>query len=221
MARRLMLVTVCLLASGLWLHRAHRQEEVPAREVLARFPMAIDSWMGESLPDFDPKVSAILGAADYLNRVYLSADSRLVGLYIGYYSSQRQGDTIHSPLNCLPGAGWEPISSKRLRMTVSTGVEVQSGTRTIEVNRYLITKGLERQLVLYWYQTHGRVIASEYWGKLYLVADAFQLNRTDGALVRVIRPIVDSGTAAEQEAEQDAAGFVKSLFPLLGRYLPT
>jgi EpsI family protein len=91
-----------------------------------------------------------------------------------------------------------------------------SGAAPIEVNRYVIAKGLDRQLVLYWYQSHGRVIASEYWAKIFLTLDAIRLNRTDGALVRVITPIRGSEVAAEREAVQ----FVQTLFPLLGQYLP-
>jgi EpsI family protein len=89
----------------------------------------------------------------------------------------------------------------------------------IVVNRYVVQKGLDRQLVLYWYQSHGRVVASEYWGKFYLIRDAVRLNRTDGALVRVITPVGDDGD--EARAEQTAIRFVKALFPVLGSYLPT
>ena len=95
-----------------------------------------------------------------------------------------------------------------------------SSAREIEINRYVIQKGLEKQLVLYWYQAHDRVVASEYWGKVYLVADAVRLNRTDGSLVRVIAP-VGSGDNAEADAEAKAVDFVKTMFPLLADYLPS
>ena len=88
----------------------------------------------------------------------------------------------------------------------------------VEINRYVVQKGLERQLVLYWYQSHGRVVASEYWGKFYLIRDAVRLNRTDGALVRVTAPI--NGDNGDASAERTAVGFVKALFPLLRDYLP-
>jgi EpsI family protein len=134
---------------------------------------------------------------------------------MGFYGSQRQGDTIHSPLNCLPGAGWEAVSEGRL-----TIANVDGAGRDITVNRYVVQKGLERQLVLYWYQSHGRVVASEYWSKLHLIKDAIRLNRTDGSMVRVIAPVHrnagDGGAAAERLAEQ----FTRVIFPLLPAYLP-
>jgi EpsI family protein len=121
---------------------------------------------------------------------------------------------MHSPLNCLPGAGWTPVRSDRIALAPSGGAAPQDSVR---INRYVIEKGLDRQVVLYWYQSHGRVIASEYWGKIYLVLDALRLNRTDGALVRIMAPVLTS----EAEAERDALEFARTLAPLLGRYLPS
>ena len=146
-----------------------------------------------------------------------AAGGPAISLYVGYYGSQRQGDTVHSPLNCLPGAGWVPTAVGRRTLLVA-----DSGhTRSIEVNRVLIQKGLDRQLVLYWYQGHGRVIASEYWGKAYLVVDAIRMNRTDGALVRVMVPLRDDGKHAEAAADGAAESFARALFPLLGHHLPS
>ena len=157
----------------------------------------------------------VLGVDDYLSRVYYRSDRAAVGLYMGYYASQRQGDTIHSPLNCLPGAGWEPLSQGRL-----TIANVDGRGNDITVNRYVVQKGLDRQLVLYWYQSHGRVVASEYTSKLYLIHDAIRLNRTDGSMVRVIAPIRHGATDDGAAADQLAQAFVRVLFPPLPAYLP-
>ena len=165
----------------------------------------------------DAKILAVLGVDDYLNRVYTSPDRAQLGLYVGYYGSQRQGDSIHSPMNCLPGAGWEPLSKSFLTIPVSTA----EGAAAVDANRYVIQKGLNRQLVLYWYQSHGRTVASEYWSKLYLVRDAVRLNRTDAALVRVIVPIDPNADDGEMRAERQASDFVKSMFPLLPQDLPS
>jgi EpsI family protein len=140
-----------------------------------------------------------------------------VGLYVGYYQSQRQGDTMHSPLNCLPGAGWLPISQKRIEINVAD----EHGPRTVLVNDFVIEKGLDRQVVLYWYQSHGRVVASEYWGKIYTVVDAVRLNRSDGALVRLVVPIGANTPDAQAKAEASAVAFAQAIFPQLGRYLPS
>lgn len=207
---RALVVSVCMLATAGFLTRAARAEPEPLRAPLRQCPVMLDTFRGRDLPPFDEKIIAILGVDEYLNRVYSSERRVPVGLYIGYYATQRTGSTIHSPQNCLPGAGWEPVSSGRLRIDVPGGTPV-------EVNRYVIAKGLDRQVALYWYQSHGRVIASEYWAKIFLTVDAIRLNRTDGALVRVITPI----QTTEEDAEREAVSFSQKLLPILGNYLPS
>ena len=217
---RLLMVTVGFLATATYLSRTSRAEAVPIRESLATCPVNLSAWKGQQAADFDAKTLAVLGVDEYLNRVYVSKDGRPVGVYIGYYGSQREGDTMHSPLNCLPGAGWTPVSFDRIRIPVDAtppAGQASVADGAIRVNRYVIEKGLDRQVVLYWYQSHGRVVASEYWGKIYLVIDAMRTNRTDGALVRIVAPIITT----EEAAEQDAVSFARVLYPLLGRYLPS
>jgi EpsI family protein len=131
-----------------------------------------------------------------------------LALYIGYYASQRQGDTMHSPQNCLPGAGWQPIDSGIVR--------VRSGARDVDVNRYVVQKGGDRQVVLYWYQGRGRVTANEYANKMWLMLDAARVHRTDGGLARLITPVVTDPT----EATAHAAAFAATLLPVLSEYLP-
>lgn len=216
---RLLIVTAFLLATAAYLSSASRAEPLLERESLSTCPVNISDWSGRRAENFDEKTLAELGVDDYLNRVYLNKSGKPVGLYVGYYGSQRQGDTMHSPLNCLPGAGWSPVQNDRMALQVPTAADstVAPGERSIEINRYVIQKGLDRQVVLYWYQSHGRVVASEYWGKIYMVLDAIRINRTDGALVRVTAPIA----ASQEDAERDAVAFVRVLFPLLDRYLPS
>jgi EpsI family protein len=129
-------------------------------------------------------------------------------VYVGYYASQRQGDTMHSPQNCLPGAGWRPIESSYLDLPIEGGAR--------RINRYVIQKGLDRQVVLYWYQGRGRVVANEYVNKLFLMWDAARLNRTDGGLVRIIAPAV----AGVAEASSTATRFATALMPSLMERLP-
>lgn len=208
---------LCLMmaATTVFLANARRSELPVTRSAFASFPMELQGWRATVDPPLSDDILKVLGVDDYLSRVYYRPDGAAVGLYMGFYGSQRQGDTIHSPLNCLPGAGWEPVKQGRL-----TIANVDGAGRDITVNRYIVQKGLDRQLVLYWYQSHGRVVASEYTSKLLLINDAIRLNRTDGSLVRVIAPIPvsadDDGAAAEQLAES----FVRVLFPQLHSYLP-
>jgi EpsI family protein len=220
---RALLLSTCLVVSAVYLARATSYEEIPIREPLAGLPMQLTAWQGTRAEDLDKEVLAVLGVDDYINRVYRRQSGAALGLYIGYYKSQREGESIHSPLNCLPGAGWLPISNGRMAIPVQVAADSSqpAHSSTIEVNRYLVQKGGETMLVLYWYQSHGRVIASEYWGKIYMVLDAVRINRTDAALVRVIVPVVNADGASEKQAERAGSDFVQAIFPLLGQHLPT
>ena len=212
---RAAMICALLGATTVFLANARENELPVTRSTFANFPMEIASWRAIVDPPMDEDVLRVLGVDDYLSRVYYKPSGAAVGLYMGFYGSQRQGDTIHSPMNCLPGAGWEPISEGRLEISNADGAG-----RDITVNRYLIQKGLDRTLVLYWYQGRGRVVANEYLSKAFLIRDAMVTNRTDGSLVRVIAPIAgaeeDSVAASEALAEE----FVRTIFPTLSSYLP-
>jgi EpsI family protein len=211
---RAVAICVVLAATAIFLANARRTEITVARSTFATFPMTAGPWSATADSPLDEDVLKVLGVDDYVSRIYYRTDGAAVGLYMGYYASQRQGDTIHSPQNCLPGAGWEAVSEGRLLVANADG-----RGRDIVVNRYIVQKGLDRQLVLYWYQSHGRVVASEYWSKLYLITDAIRTNRTDGSMVRVIAPIAhgdESAAAAERVAED----FVRAIVPTLPAYLP-
>ena len=169
------------------------------------------------MPPLTEEVLEELRVTDYTTRYYTKAGQG-VSLYVGYYDSQRQGASIHSPLNCLPGAGWLPLEQGRRRLSVPSA---DGTSREIEVNRVLIQRGLDRQLVLYWYQSHGRVVASEYWGKVYSVADAIRYNRTDAALVRLVAPVRAEDAEGMRRAEAAAADLARALFPLLTHHLPS
>lgn len=216
LSRSIVLFVVFLAGAGT-VARQNRPEPAPVRSTFDRFPAQIQSWTGRSLPPMEAKILAVLGVDDYMSRVYVTPDRAAVGVYVGYYNSQRQGDSIHSPMNCLPGAGWEPLSQSAVRIPVT----VREGPTEIDSNRYVIQKGLDRQLVLYWYQSHGRTVASEYRSKFLLIRDAVLLNRTDAALVRVIVPINANLEDGEMSAERQATDFVKAMFPLLPEYLPS
>ncbi len=223
MLNRAIVLAATLLCGAAAVVRANRPEQAPARVSFDQFPLQIGGWSGQLMPPFDDKILKILNVDDYVNRVYYRADRAsktdpaAAGLYIGYYKSQRQGDSIHSPQNCLPGAGWEPVEQGLMTIPTATA----GGPTNISVNRYIIQKGLDKQLVLYWYQSHGRVVASEYWSKFFLVKDAVRLNRTDAALVRVIVPIANADENGPTQAEREAVDFVKAMFPALPKYLPS
>jgi EpsI family protein len=212
MSTRLLVLAACFLATATYTNRALRAEAEPLRRPLAGMPRTIGGWQaGDDLP-FAASIVRVLGVDEYLNRNYATTGQPFVSLYVGYYRSQRQGDTMHSPMNCLPGSGWQPVERERLSLDVAGRAE------PVVINRVLVEKGTERALVLYWYQSLGRIVASEYASKFYLVYDAMRLNRSDGAMVRVITPALpeEPGGNADRRATQ----FVQALFPHLDAHLP-
>ena len=213
----------CLLLGAVALARANRLEAVPLSTPLSEVPYAIAPWQGQRAEDLEDKIVDVLGVSEYLNRVYRSDAGAPVGLYVGYYKSQRQGESIHSPLNCLPGAGWLPVKKGLATIPIAASPLDPSLANgfPIEINRYVIEKSGQSMFVLYWYQSHGRVVANEYWGKFYMVWDAIRTHRTDAALVRVIVPMVGSDAAAEKKAEDTGVSFVQAMFPLLRHHLQT
>jgi EpsI family protein len=207
-AARLWITSGVLVAAFLLLHTVSHGEAVVPHQPLRDLPYILGSWMGKEQPLTEQILQAV-GVSDYANRIYFSQKEGFAQLYVGYYASQRTGDTIHSPKNCLPGAGWDPIQSGYAKLSVGGG-------RQIVVNEYVIQQGLDKQLVFYWYQGRGRVIASEYSGKFWMVADAISRNRTDGALVRLITPMNDG----EEPARTRLESFTQLIFPRLDAIIP-
>lgn len=207
---RLVLVAALLVATALFVHG--RREIIPAREPLPSFPHQVGDWSGADV-QIPQDVRDVLGRGDFLLRVYANTGMPQPGvdLFIAYFPSQRAGDTIHSPKNCLPGAGWSPVASDRIHLTLP-------GSAAIGVNRYVIAKGADRQLVLYWYLAHDRAVASEYWAKFYLVADSIRLNRSDGALIRLTTPLMAG--ESEDVAQQRMIDLLGKIAPRLDNYIP-
>ena len=221
MIARVFVVAVCLAGASLALSAAREAEVVPQREALGLFPWRLAGWNGSPGATLDDQVLEVLGADEYLNRAYMAGDRAGLGLFVAYYGSQRQGDTLHSPLNCLPGAGWMPDDTRQLEVSVPCGNQATHTPCTARVNRVVISKGLERQLVLYWYHGRGRIVANEYASKVFMVIDSIRRNRTDGALVRVVSPIETDKEDGEAAAERAAIAFVGHALPLLDRFLPS
>jgi EpsI family protein len=190
-----------LVAAACGLGFLSHGEATPQARPLSEFPKQIAGYTSVAEIPLDTPTLQLLGLTDYINRVYASPSQGQLGLFIEYFSTQRTGATIHSPKNCLPGAGWQPTQVGIYQMKVADG-------RTVPINLYIIQKDLDKQLVLYWYQSHGRVVASEYWGKFYMVYDALRLNRTDAAMIRITMPIVGG---SEDEARARAISFAQQI----------
>ena len=186
------------------------QRALPLRAPLGEaVPTEIEGFHGRdvALSDAEARVAAV---TSYLARTYEGGDSAgraTFSLYVGYYDRQTGGKTIHSPKNCLPGAGWEALTSRTAPIATPSGPVV--------VNRYLIQRGASQALVLYWYQGRGRVEANEYRVKWNLLRDAALKRRSDEALVRVVVPITGTEEQAFTLASRVAATVVLRLVQAL------
>ena len=212
MIRRLLILTaIVALSFGLrvWLAAT---PAIPMRQSLADFPRHLGKWELTREGSMPGRLEGVLAADDYILRSYRNADGQSADLFIAYYKVQNAGESMHSPKNCLPGSGWEPIETGRLQLGAD------AARRPIWINRYVIEKDGQRAMVLYWYQAQGRVIASEYWGKIYLVWDALRHHRRDGAIVRITVPMVNPN---DGEATQSAAlDLARAAVPDLRGFLP-
>ncbi len=197
-----LLFAVILVAGILVNSWAYLGEAHVVRKQLKDFPRQVGSWQQTGTDGLlDNETLKVLRASDYLLRDYRSVDGRVANFYVGYYATQRDGATYHSPLNCLPGSGWIMSDPGRVMISRPDG-------STFAANRYLIQNGDEKDLLVYWYQGRGRAVASEYWGKIYTVLDSVRLRRSDGAMVRVTVPVNKSEAAALQMAIDLAANAV-------------
>jgi EpsI family protein len=204
------LASVLLLATLLILQLRAVGETVPLRKSLDLFPDQIGDWQGRQATNLEVEILNILKVHDYLMRRYVDASGHSIWLYIGYWAEQRRGSQAHSPKNCLPGAGWEPVDAARITITLPPPYA------SIEVNRYLIQKDRDMQVVLYWYQAQGQAVASELRARIAMVRGALMRQRTDGALVRASSPV--TGTVAETTTR--LVRYIQALYPVLGEYLP-
>jgi EpsI family protein len=207
---RFWILVALLAATLLGLLSRNRREVIPASEPLSQLPRAIGGRIANDVP-IDQATRDVLGAGDFLSRVYSQPGEAPVGLFVGYFPTQRTGSTIHSPKHCLPGAGWTFESSNYVDLKDDSG-------RFNQVGEYIVGNGEHRQFVIYWYQAHGRSVANEYIAKIFMVTDAIRLNRTDGALVRVISPINPNEEASLARARTEA--FVARLAPILSHFVP-
>jgi EpsI family protein len=204
---RFALLFIVLVAGGfvinVWEYLGEARVE---RKELRGFPKQVGTWHQTGVDgQLDNQTLAVLRASDYLLRDYRGPDGRLVNFYVGYYASQRDGATYHSPLNCLPGSGWVMGDPGTVTIT-------PKGRPAFVANRYVIQNGDHKDLLVYWYQGRGRAVASEYWGKIFTVVDSVRRRRSDGAMVRITTPVNGSETAALQAAV-DVATNSSSILP--------
>ena len=206
--RRWWIAILILLAATVAMAKLPHGTVTELRRPLQTFPLEIRDWHGFDQPLTD-RITAAAGVDSYISRFYFQPGGDNVGLYVGYYKSQQTGETVHSPKNCLPGTGWQPVQASEIMLRVPDG-------RAFPVNLYVVENEREKLLVLYWYQSHGRIISSEYSAKVYMVIDALRLNRTDSTLVRVTTKLGSD----ESKARQLAVSFAEQVIPNLDQIIP-
>jgi EpsI family protein len=212
-----LLAAGCLLISGI-----REQKKVPPQIPMSRLAMPVPGYATRDTV-IDAQERKIAGMSDYVLRFFTRADSTATdpgfSVYVGYYDYQVQGKTIHSPKNCLPGAGWEPLDASVRSVSVD-GV-------AHPLNRYLLANGGQQALVYYWYQGRGRVEANEYKVKYNLLRDAALYGRTEEALVRIVVPVdrerlaKDGPQATYSRSDSLATSVARMLIPTVSSAMPS
>ena len=212
-----LVAAIAFLALQVYVYRWFATEEVhPPRQSFEEFPLALGEWRCPRHEEMTDDVLANLGVTDYLICEYGKKENPAhVGVYVGYHQSQVRhegggsgGGQIHPPSHCLPGSGWDIIASSK----VPIAMPGMPGGEAL-VNRLVIAKGEARQLVYYWYQERGRVIADDWMKIVWLFWDRARLQRTDGSLVRFTIPM---GRDDDESAEKT----FRELAPLVTEQLP-
>jgi EpsI family protein len=206
----LVATSIMLLTFGLLTYLSN-PEIIAAKKPFATFPTEIGPWKGVE-DRFDEKVYNILGVDDSFYADYRAPGKPWINLYVGFYQSQREGELIHSPKNCMPGGGWNIVGSSIEALPLGS-----ADAKDYKAIKLVLQKGPNKQISLYWYQSRGRIISSEYMQKIYLVWDAITRNRTDGSFVRLIAPVISS----EEQTLETLKNFSKDLFPILQEYIPS
>ncbi len=220
------LSTVLVLQAVLFYSASHGDSR-PLRQPLKLFPQTVPGWQMISQGIVEKEAMDVLKADDVLDAFYSrtpvpdptqltreEAQAMIMNseeLFIAFFSTQQQGQSPHSPKNCLPAAGWQPSE------TGEVSVPIPGLANPITINKYIVSKGERESLVLYWYQSHGRVVAGEFAAKYYLVVDSMRYHRSDSALVRVVVPVIHDDVTSAMNA---GTRFVQAVFPVVLNYLP-
>jgi EpsI family protein len=208
--KRFAAAAALILFAAIFLQAHERSEIFPPRLTLESFPHQLGDWTGTD-QEIDKDSLRVLGHGEFLSRSYSNGQNPAVDLFIAYFPSQRSNETPHSPQHCLPGAGYIPLENKRVMISMP-------GHAPFPVNRYIISKGGVRSIVIYWFWAHDRGVASEYWAKYYLVADSIRMHRSDGSMIRIVSTMLPGESA--DDAEQRLLPFINLVLPLQNEYIP-
>ena len=202
-------LTVVLIVQAALFYSASRGEGTPLARPLADMPAALGNWIMTGQGVVDADTEAVLRADDTVIRSYQGPTGAGASLFIAYFKTQRAGAAPHSPKNCLPGAGFQPVESGNIDIPVAG--------KSIHINRYVVSNGDIEDVVLYWYQSQGRVIADEFAAKFYLIADSIRRHRSDTSLVRVV---VQAAPGMRDQATRQGVDFVQAAYPVVSNWIP-
>ena len=208
-SKYLRVLTLVVVVQAVLFYSASHGESTPLPSPLKDFPTIFGAWSMIGEVPVDAETAAILRADDTLQREYKGPEGH-GSLFIAYFKTQRQGQSPHSPKNCLPGSGFQPSESGRIDVPVAGG--------SININRYVVSRGDAESVVMYWYQSQGRVIADEFAAKFYLILDSIKHHRSDTSLVRIVVPVSEHMT--REKASQTAVEFVQAAYPAVSSWLP-
>lgn len=203
------LLCLLLLGAAGFVHSFDSEAEKDIEIPLRYFPQEIGKWEVRNEMSLMDSVSAVLGVDDYSFRDYRSPEGTTINFYASYFGANNRNKGFHSPLNCMPGSGWSVTSTDFVDLVLPDGSQVR-------VRKMLLQRGSQYQLSLYWYQCRSRIIASEYWERIYRVLDSIKYSRTDGAFIRLIVTGADDDIAVLQELKKFAA----QVIPLLEEHFP-
>lgn len=210
--KRAILVSIIMIGTMVLLGFLSQAKDVPPLKPFSSFPKQIGGWVGKE-DHFDKEIYDLLGVDDSILCNYFSPEGNQVQLYVGYYKSQRQGSLIHSPKNCLPGSGWKIIHTSIEDLSFPTYPNEKP-----KAIKLILQKNQEKRVVLYWFQSRGRYVASEYWDRIYLVIDSIIKQRTDEAFVRLVASVQGEDVG---KTTQTLKKFSTLLIPKLMEYIPS
>ena len=207
-------IIVLFLFIGTWfiLQNSISVSSTPIKQSLSSFPSVIGQWKLIQTTEFSEDIIEMLGVDDDIQFTYQNPEGKIISLYVGYYGAVGVTGAYHSPKNCIPGGGWgiDSVSPQ----TLNIGIE---GNNSSVVSQMMIRNGDQYKIVLYWYQNRGRIIASEYWEKVYLVLDALRMGRRDGTFVRIMTAVREDNIAT---TSMEINQFSEHVMNYLESYIP-
>ena len=206
---RVLLILLLLAATWYVLHDTTQVKSIPIKHKLADFPQRLGDYRLSDAFQSSAEEVKMLGVDDYIQYDYINKAGERINFYVGYYQAVGVTGSYHSPKNCLPGGGWGIAATRQVSLHVDG--------KPVTVSEMVITNGADQQMVMYWYQNRGRIIASEYWEKFWLIKDALFMGRRDGAFIRVMSYAKDERMAT---TEQRMRTFSEMALLELDRFLP-